>query len=173
MQESLKIYFDKIESQRAWFAEQKGNIPTEYLTQGPKEDEWSLTQIIEHLVITERLLIPAIENATVIKPPASPEETRQWRTVKVIMKSGTKVPVPIERVEPKSVENLEDLLAEWEMLRKNLKTILSAKTDTNLLVFPHPVAGPLDIAETLEFLSLHLRYHTIRFQKEFGHLLVF
>jgi hypothetical protein len=169
MQESLQIHFDKIESQRAWFIEQKDNIPAEYLTKGPQEDEWSLTQIIEHLVITEGLLIPAIQKASTIKPPVSAEQTKQWRTVKVIMKSGTKVPVPTERVEPKSLENLETLLAEWETLRENLKQILQTKTETNLLVFPHPVAGPLDIAETLEFLSLHLHYHTLRFKKEFGH----
>jgi glucose/arabinose dehydrogenase len=170
MQESLQIHFDKIESQRAWFIEQQAKIPAEYITKGPKEDEWSLTQVIEHLVITEQLLVSAIENASRIKPPASVEETRQWRVVKVILKSGTKVPVPTERVEPKSVESIESLLGAWEAIRTNLKQILGTKTETNLLVFTHPTAGPLDIAETLEFLSLHLQYHTIRAQKEFGHL---
>jgi hypothetical protein len=167
MLDTLQKHFDAIETHRAWFTEQTNHLTPEAATTAPNEGEWSLRDILEHLILSERFLIPAIEAATNPKPTANIADKLKARVVKGILRNGVKVPVPTERVEPRGSESVAELLAEWARLRERLEKALAAKTEANLLVFEHPAAGPMDIAETVEFIGLHLQYHTVRFKHEY------
>jgi hypothetical protein len=56
---------------------------------------------------------------------------------------------------------VERLAARWEAARVELESYLERITEPqiDLLVFKHPIAGPLPIMDTLQFLELHLIHH--------------
>ena len=187
MQDSLQFYFDAIEKQRLWFLEQQERIPNIYWTEHPlsgnasskSAGEWSFGQVIEHLVLVERQLIPAIQAASERKPATNLTEKLKGkfkrRMVKFVLRNGIKVAVPSTRVEPHSevsAAELERLFTEWTSLRQTLLQRLREKTDiSSLFVFEHPVSGPLDIGETMDFLGDHLQYHQKRLTAEYGSVL--
>jgi hypothetical protein len=57
--------------------------------------------------------------------------------------------------------SLDDLIIRWEAARTGLRQALE-QIPPETLTIPisrHPVAGPMDARETLEFLAAHLDHH--------------
>jgi hypothetical protein len=77
------------------------------------------------------------------------------------MTRDIEVDVPDESMEPHGQFALEDLLGRWNNTRKKIRAyingIQSEKGDD--LVYRHPFAGPLNMAETLRFIDVHFDNH--------------
>ena len=77
------------------------------------------------------------------------------------MNRDIEVDVPHESMEPQGHYGLGELVDRWEDIRRKIKDLLeSIDTDNpQNMVYQHPYAGPLNIAETLEFLEVHFDNH--------------
>jgi len=154
----------QLEEHRAWFLQQleKGGTGLEPLA----HDEWSLLQVIEHVVIVERGVLIALMRGGPELPKRTPVNNLKRKMVWSIMRLAVKVPVPVPEVNPSPEPDREKLLAEWAKIRtKMAKAIESESYQPLAHVFSHPVAGALSADESLEFLLNHLTYHRIRTQK--------
>lgn len=129
--------------------------------------EWSIAELIEHLVLAERGIIASIEKATKPKDPSSIIQKIRWMMVSFILSNGIKVSVSTERVMPTKQLPLESLLSEWNELREKLHSLLDTFTPEklNAYAFTHKRAGALSTLEALKFINLHLTYHEIRLKK--------
>lgn len=161
---SVADSFARLEEHRAWFLQQleKAGTGLEPLAR----DEWSLLQVIEHVVIVERGVLIALMRGGPELPKRTPVNNLKRKMVWSIMRLAVKVPVPVPEVNPSPEPDREKLLAEWAKIRtKMAKAIESESYQPLAHVFSHPVAGALSADESLEFLLNHLTYHRIRTQK--------
>lgn len=166
MHAKLLHCYEELERHREWFLSLSRERPS-LLSKPLGKDEWSLGEVIEHLVIVEGNILPTIEKASKECPPQSFFKRLRWAIVQFILSHGIKVPVPSERALPKGALSIEENLQRWETLRHMMKDVLQKKSgeDIGKFAFHHPRAGDLNVLETLEFLSVHLRYHIVRTSK--------
>lgn len=156
--------FAQLEEHRAWFLQQVESAGTGL--EPLAKDEWSLLQVIEHLVIVERGVLIALMRGGPELPKRTPVTNLKRRMVWSIMRLAVKVPVPVPEVSPSPVPDREKLLAEWAKIRTKMAKAIEAESYQPLAhVFSHPVAGALSAEESLEFLLNHLTYHRLRTQK--------
>lgn len=156
--------FAELEEHRAWFLQQVESARTGHEPLG--KDEWSLLQVIEHVVIVERGVLIALMRGGPELPKRTPVNNLKRRMVWSIMRLAVKVPVPVPEVNPSPEPDREKLLAEWAKIRTKMSRAIESEGFQPLAhVFNHPVAGPLSAEESLEFLLNHLTYHRLRTQK--------
>jgi hypothetical protein len=107
-------------------------------------DKWSVVEAIEHLVIVEDNFLEQV-GANIPVSTLDPEKRSpdKYQIVLKVMQRDVEVDVPHESMEPHG----HGLLGEIDE---------DAQDD---MVYQHPYAGPLNIAETLEFIEVHLDNH--------------
>ncbi len=125
-------------------------------------DKWSVVEAIEHLVIVEDNFLEQvganIPTSTLDPEKRSPEK---YQIVLKVMQRDVEVDVPHESMEPHGHFGFSELLERWEDIRKKMQGLLeNIDTDNpQNMVYQHPFAGPLNIAETLEFMEVHFDNH--------------
>lgn len=76
--------------------------------------------------------------------------------------------LPIKFNAPKPVvaststySNLDELVADWDLTRKELKEVLEQIKESQLKrkVFKHPAVGKLNIVQAVEFMGEHIAHH--------------
>ena len=82
-------------------------------------------------------------------------------TLMTVMERDVPVDVPHESMEPHGRFSMEELLSRWEDVRQKMQSVLGEANPDNQdnLVYRHPYAGPLDMAETLNFIDVHFDNH--------------
>ena len=78
-----------------------------------------------------------------------------------VLKTGLKVKNPVPEAAPDRDISHEQLEAAWEQARTDLRAFLEALQEAELkdAAYKHPIAGPLNVEESLEFLVGHLDHH--------------
>lgn len=148
-----------------WFVGELAAMPAEAATRPLAEDEWSLAQHVEHLIIVERATLMLWTRASEPMPKRTPVQHLKRRMVKSIMRRAIKVPVPTKEAEPSAQPDVSALIADWDKLRTKFAGRLDKAPAPDVVVFPHPVAGPLNALESLEFLADHMLYHQKRVRR--------
>jgi hypothetical protein len=126
-------------------------------------NEWSLMELIEHLILAEEKLLDLIINSDKQMDKRTLKDFFMRKIVSFVMSNGVKVPVPSKNVEPIGNLSKEKLINRCFDLDRKLDFINIQ--NLSLYCFTHPIAGPLTAIETLEFISLHLTYHLKRAKK--------
>lgn len=156
--------FELMEARKAWFLELAGRIDIA-APLGP--DEWSLSQVIDHLVIVEKGLLMALMRATEPMPSRSSEDLERLQKYAEVLRTGTKYDVPVPTVFPGESPSIEQLAIDWAKVReKMLKSITSGSLPgAELKVFDHPIGGPMNATESFQFAADHLVYHQVRVEQ--------
>jgi uncharacterized damage-inducible protein DinB len=126
----------------------------------PAPDAWSAVQVIQHLLLAERESVRFLKSGR--EPGRRSFKHRILHVgVRLVLASGLRVKAPSERVLPQEDLSLEELEAAWQETRQELLEYLGGVPADRLKrqVFRHPIAGPLDIEQALDFFSNHLRHH--------------
>ena len=129
--------------------------------------EWSYNQHVDHIVLSERILVGRLRDAS--SPYVAPSGVAglKPRVVSFILRNGIKVPVPVPEVVPGPSREFAELEKDWDETRVQLKKAVEnlSSAPGSLLVFTHPTAGPKDVAGTLQFMADHLTYHRVRVKR--------
>lgn len=130
-------------------------------------DEWSVAQVIEHLVTLERGIVLSLKRAKDPLPPRTEEELTQLRSYVDLLEGAQRYEVPDGVTLPNPEPDLPKLLQDWQTARQRLQSMI----DENQLPAPeimainHPIAGPLNSEETFQFMASHLVYHQKRVEQ--------
>lgn len=153
-----------LERERGWFVALAEKLGPEGCSRPLGDDEWSLTQVIEHLVLSERGFAAGILRASQPIGLRTPEQDQARGAVLKGLLSGEKYPVPVAVVEPGESPDLSSALADWDNVRKRLgdKIASGGLPPDDIQAGLHPLAGPLNALECLQFLHDHLVYHRHR-----------
>lgn len=157
----------EMSAQKDWFVEKAGDLGPEGSAQPLGPDDWSLAQTIEHLVLTERIFIVALARAKTPMPEQTQAEIQSKLDLRRALLNGDRYPVPDGAVLPGPAPDLASLLADWDKQRGRLAGLREkgALPGPETLAAVHPIAGPLNGAETLRFLADHLLYHRLVTEK--------
>ena len=133
---------------------------TVYFKAGP--DKWSILEAIEHLVIAEEDMfrqLTGADSATNLDP--QDRSAKNFQVVIKVMERDIPVDVPDESMEPRGKFSLEELLARWQDARRKTRAHIEAliSEDAPKLVYRHPFAGPLNLAEAQRFVDVHFDNH--------------
>ncbi len=157
--------FEQIEELKAWFVDLAQSLGAQaHAPLGP--DEWSLAQVMDHLVLVERGLLVSLARAKEPMPPATPESEQRKRLYAEALASGKRYEVPTPTVEPTLNPDLEQLLRDWDKLRSKMRSRIESNglPDDETLIFDHPIGGAMNARESIAFLADHLVYHQRRVQ---------
>ncbi len=124
-------------------------------------DEWTAAQVADHLL---RVHAGALKACSEWKPMPrrAPSLAMKRRIVRWILRRGIRVPVKGAFPEVAPDAELAPLLERIAQLHRTLKKKLSRADDLTLQMLIHPVAGPLSVEESVDFVSGHLEYHLIQ-----------
>jgi len=136
----------------------------EELNYKPSENEWSISQVIEHLIESETGTNKYINYKLKNIEEQPRTGIRSFVSSKILnkkMKSNEKFKVPSILSEPIIGNGYSELKEKWDNSRMFLiKTVETfPKGKMKKAIFKHPVAGLLNINQTLFFLINHINHH--------------
>ena len=128
----------------------------------PAPGTWSILEVVHHLVLLEQGILRAVQDE-----PAQPRRRRNLRervgcaAVWLVFKLGLRVKIPTNRVRPQPGLPLSRLEQEWAASRASLEAYLDSAPASmpSETMFRHPIGGPMNVEQTLLFLTRHFDHH--------------
>lgn len=158
-----KQYVALEESKRRLFTDLQG-FTHEKLNQNLGTDQWSMLQVVEHLLLVEasslRYMQKKYQYAQNI-PKAGLVNKLKFAAFRTLFKLPLKIKAPNVVAKLPETSELLDAQARWDMTRKELEAFLNQlpERDYELAIFKHPIAGRLNIDQTISFFAAHFAHH--------------
>lgn len=148
------------------YAELK-NYSDEVLNRRPGPGQWSVMQVMEHLLLSESLSEKYVRKKLSFNPELPDSGfLGAWR---VFLLRVNNEYLPIKFKAPKAVgsealpesSSLEDVMNRWRANRASLREYLAGLPQEYFKksIYRHPFAGLLSLSEMLDFFELHFRRH--------------
>jgi len=166
--EKLIQILEESNRERLFLLDEVKALDAENLTAKPQPDLWSILEIVEHLVVAEKEVLSNLPDPIqLIEQKRNLRDRLTYPVVMFILKYNVRVPVPSPTMLPKGLMPLPDLLKEWEVTQKWLKSLIETlePQDFNKPVFSHPVAGGLTVTQAVLMGHLHLKTHARQIRK--------
>ena len=166
MTSKFQMYFDNVEHARQEILDTVRGLTDVQASFQPSEEEWSVAQIIEHLAWAEEGgicgMFKAMEGQKNNKPIWTGESKNHGLSIEEIVQKTwePKEKVP-EVAAPKWGGPIDYWISRLENCQSLLTTLKEYCTGVHLesAIYPHPISGPLDIIQRLEFLRFHMERH--------------
>jgi uncharacterized damage-inducible protein DinB len=128
----------------------------------PAPGTWSILEVVHHLVLVEQGIMRAAHDG-----PAQSRRRKNLRervgcaAVWLVFKLGLRVKIPTNRVRPQPGLSLSRLEQEWAASRTSLEAYLDSTpaAKRSETMFRHPIGGPMNVEQTLLFLTRHFDHH--------------
>ncbi|MBZ5527448.1 MAG: DinB family protein [Acidobacteriia bacterium] len=137
----------------------------------PGNEQWSISNIVEHLVLSEHYelnkLWQTMEEARSGKKWSGEHIHRGLSIEEVIARTWK----PQEQTPPYALPRIGGPLAYWKECLICSQSILDVLgnclegLDLESMIFPHPLAGPLDARQRLELIRLHMDRHVAQIER--------
>lgn len=164
MQPGLHNSWKKLEAQKKHFEDSINGESLLQLEFKPAPGSWSMLQVLEHIVTTEKMSSQFLVNKALLKSRKAGGKWHVGRALflSLMLKSPLKFKVPkIKGINPNGELTKETLFLEWDAGRQELYAFLEKFPEDKLddLIFRHPVVGWLTIKETIVFFADHINHH--------------
>lgn len=162
MLSEIREIFQGLEEKHQNLLQQLDSMSAETIGFKAGNDKWSILEAIEHLVVVEENLLAQLtdaDSAANLDPQA--RSAKNFKVVIKVMERDIPVDVPDERMQPHGEFSLEALLDRWQAVRRKTSAHIEGllSEDAGKLVYRHPFAGPLNLAEALRFVDVHFANH--------------
>lgn len=140
------------------------NLSSEALNRKPGAGGWSAAQVLAHVIQAERLSLQYLRKKTQ-KPELIPRSgviaAIKSRALGLFLRLPFKVSAPPRTAEVPESAELRDLEQDWDRVRSGWRDFLRDFPPelARKAIYKHPVAGRLNLEQTLRFLIDHLRRH--------------
>jgi uncharacterized damage-inducible protein DinB len=147
-------------------------LPTEKITHRVNPNQWSVLEILNHLYTAEKLSLQYIKKKSQGIDSLGNAGFKQ-AVMMLILKISQRLPFRYKApatVLQNTVEvlSLSDLIAQWDLLYLELKSILvnTPEKHVHKLVYKHAVAGRLSLVQAIIFFREHMIHHTPQILKQ-------
>ena len=157
----LDRLFKRIDSQRLVVIDGLKGHGVEELEWRPGKGSWSLTEVIEHLVIAEERSLRGLERERPADLGRRFGASMKIRLLTLLAPLPIRVRAPSKGLLPTGTAPLPELAVRWGEARCRLAGVLDAVTPEALgeRRWKHPIAGWLDTGEWLGFIYAHTNHH--------------
>ncbi|MCP4204665.1 MAG: DinB family protein [bacterium] len=156
---------DELERLRSELLERLSGPDSAALNRRPPDGGWSAAQVLAHVILAERLslgyLRKKIQRPDLI-PRSGAAGAIKSRALGLFLRLPFKVAAPARSADVPETGELTALARDWSEARAEWQDFLEHYPAelANKAVYRHPVAGRLNLEQTLRFLIDHLRRHT-------------
>jgi uncharacterized damage-inducible protein DinB len=164
LRDQLEIY----DQHRNALLDDLEKLNDEQLRRKPGPDNWSLTEIVQHLVLSEREVLqdlPELKDLTALKRGF--RARLSYAMVLAVLRWTIPAPVPSDGMVPDGNPSLSEMHLQWDenlsWLREYLDTL--RQEDSQRAVFRHPIAGPMTVGQTIHLAMLHFDVHLRQIKK--------
>jgi hypothetical protein len=164
IQDQLEIYDQK----RNALLEDLSRFNEDQLRAKPDSKDWSLLQIIQHMVLAERDVLQYLpEPKELIAGKRGLRARIFYVVVLFILKWNIRVPVPSEGMVPDGNTSLSELRQQWDENLLWFRGYLDSlkPEDFKRAVFNHPIAGPLTGPQAGTLAQYHFDAHLRQIKK--------
>ncbi|MGH7354752.1 MAG: DinB family protein [Candidatus Rokuibacteriota bacterium] len=164
---ALRKIADEIDSARATLLEGVKGVPQRRAEWRSAAGEWSICETLDHLIRAEAgcgRLVAALAKQG--RPPYPRDVTEFAWTPPTAAGQRWLVPVP-DVAAPGPVQPIEHLVeglrAQDQWTTKALERL--TEVDPRAATAPHPIIGPMNLAQWCRFIAYHLRVHTAQVEE--------
>ena len=143
-------------------------LPPEMLQARLHPWAWSVLEILEHLVVAERVILQGLPDpADLVDRPRHLQHRLKYPLVMLVLKLAIPVKVPSKRMLPMGQRTLADLREEWDQHLRWLRAFEAGQRAGahGKACFLHPVAGPITLVQALRMDLLHVGIHARQVSK--------
>lgn len=134
----------------------------------PSEENWSVSQIMEHIIATEKMLLANVKELT-----SQPENTERKSEVKVsddqlvtgIVDRTQKFKAPKELEPIGKYDSPEEALEDFRKVREEIKGYLDGFHGNMRNHISDSPAGAVDAHQSMLFIAAHTARHTLQIQE--------
>ena len=164
LRDQLEIY----DQQRKTLLDDLERLNDEQLRRKPGPDNWSLLEIIQHLVLSEREVLQGLPESKKLTAQKRGLRARlSYALVLAVLRWNIPAPVPSDGMVPDGNTSLSELQQKWDenlsWLREYLNTL--GPEDLSRAVFRHPIVGPMTAVQTIYLAKLHFDVHFRQLRK--------
>jgi len=165
MTNTLQHDFDTIQQSREQLFKDLENYTEDQLNQLPKSGGWSVLQVVQHLILTERASLMYVQKKTSSGladiPDVGPENADMYKQMQIYMDGDTPAPAPPMVANVPERSTLATTRDEWDKARQDIADMLASfgENDLNKATYKHPLAGRLTIGQMLGFHKHHFNRH--------------
>lgn len=164
----LNLKLHKINQQRRALIDRLQELPDDLLSTRPLPDKWSIIEILEHLVLSERDVFQGLPKpADAISQQRKPSDRVAYWIV--LMALGLRIPVkaPSPKAIPTGRTSFAKLRRQWDCNYEWLESYVKELPGDNFndAVFSHPIAGQLTLEQAIRMGQIHLALHMSQIEK--------
>lgn len=156
----------QVEIARQQFISAASGLSPEQAYFKPSKEEWSVVENTEHMVWAEyggiNGIWRAIEGLKINKPAWEGVSSNQGLSIEeIIEKTWQKKEKVPESARPKWGGPIDFWIASLQNCQRLLESLSKALVglDIENIIYPHPISGPLNVPQRMEFLRFHLERH--------------
>ncbi len=166
----LKAKFRLLEDLKNETIQKVSNLTIEKYQHKLSDNDWSLIQVLNHIIDVERGTCGYVFNKLTSEKELPPIKIKNKIASFILnknLKSDKKFKAPAIVSNPSNSETLEQVLEKWDETRFNWQELIETfpRDLSKKAVFRHPLAGNLNILQTLEFMYNHLKHHQPQIEK--------
>jgi hypothetical protein len=130
------------------------------LSFGHLAGEWSILEILEHLVLAERAVLLHLPEPSGMKAAERTSGQRfRYALLMLLLTCRIRVRVPSVDMVPRGNRKLSELRRLWDENARWLRSYVARGDGLDRAVFHHPVAGPMTVSQAVRAGQLHLAVH--------------
>ncbi len=164
IKDKLLATFKNLEKNKTELLLKIKNIEYEKLNKPPEKDKWSIAQIYQHLIISEKLSVMYINKKLHYKTGIQNTNIASAFRLQLLklafnLPFTLKAPENVAKLPEQST--LTEIIDEWEKVRVDLRKIIEELPAEFLSgnIFKHPLAGKMNLYHSLEFFNFHVSHH--------------
>ena len=169
---NLQSYIQQVAAARQQFLQEVADLSLAQAQFKPSPEAWSITEITEHIVLAERIGVnrmwQAVQGFKNNQPVWEGEPIHEGSSIEVVIDQTwqTKEKVP-DVAKPRWGGPIAFWEASLEACQPVLEKLGKELEGLNLkqIIYPHPISGPLNIYQRLDFLRFHLERHREQIQR--------
>jgi hypothetical protein len=149
-------HLDSIHSQ---LSHEIASVSPELLSKRPSENEWSVGEVIHHLLLVEQRVVEELEKG-LRRPPEKIGLLKNLIPMRLVSWRFIRVSAP-KAVVPDGFKNARESMKSWDAARAKLKEFCN-KADSKRLkqtAFRHPVLGNINGLAAISMVAFHEERH--------------
>jgi hypothetical protein len=164
----LRDKFKRYDRTRGALLEDLANLNEDQLKKKHRPGEWSILQIVQHLVLAERDVMQYLpESKKLIHRKRGLRARIFYVVVLLILRWNIRVPVPSKGMVPDGNTSLSEVRQQWDENMRWFRGYLDSlgPEDLKRAVFSHPIAGPLTGPQAGTLAQYHFEAHLRQINK--------